>query len=167
MHVRYCDFTEKTLQNAHERFLFQLTGFDRGRILLEAARLIRENVEDLARNEVLDNGKPIWEARMDLDTVIGSLEFYGGVAPSIFGQHAKLPNGSFAIVSKDPLGVVGGVGAWNYPLQTATWKIAPALACGNTFIYKPSPLTPLNVVLLAEVMIKGFFFLNLFATVIF
>ena len=152
IYVRYRDFTEKTLQNAHERFLFQLTGFDRGRILLEAARLIRENVEDLARNEVLDNGKPIWEARMDLDTVIGSLEFYGGVAPSIFGQHAKLPNGSFAIVSKDPLGVVGGVGAWNYPLQTATWKIAPALACGNTFIYKPSPLTPLNVVLLAEVM---------------
>lgn len=85
-----------------------------------------------------------------MDTVIGSLEFFGGVAPSIYGQHVKLPEGSFAIISKDPLGVVGGVGAWNYPLQTATWKIAPALACGNTFVYKPSPLTPLNVVLLAE-----------------
>ena len=87
---------------------------------------------------------------MDMDTVIGCLEFFGGVAPSIYGQHVKLPQGSFAIISKDPLGVVGGVGAWNYPLQTATWKIAPALACGNTFVYKPSPLTPLNVVLLAE-----------------
>ena len=125
---------------------------ERGTILLNVARLIRNNVEVLAQNEVLDNGKPIWEARMDLDTVISSLEFFGGVAPSIYGQHVKLPNGSFAIISKDPLGVVGGVGAWNYPLQTAMWKIAPALACGNTFIYKPSPLTPLNVVLMAEVI---------------
>ena len=108
-------------------------------------------MEELAQNEVLDNGKPIWEARMDLDTVISCLEFYGGVAPSINGQHVKLPGGSFAMITKDPLGVVGGVGAWNYPLQTATWKIAPALVCGNTFVYKPSPLTPLNVVLLAEV----------------
>jgi len=127
-----------------------LSGADRGRILLKTAELVRQNVEELAKNEVLDNGKPIWEARMDMDTVIGCLEFFGGVAPSIYGQHVKLPQGSFAIISKDPLGVVGGVGAWNYPLQTATWKIAPALACGNTFVYKPSPLTPLNVVLLAE-----------------
>lgn len=127
-----------------------LSGADRGRILLKTAELVRQNVEELAQNEVLDNGKPIWEARMDMDTVIGCLEFFGGVAPSIYGQHVKLPQGSFAIISKDPLGVVGGVGAWNYPLQTATWKIAPALACGNTFVYKPSPLTPLNVVLLAE-----------------
>ena len=128
----------------------ELSGSERGRILLKTADLVRQNVEELARNEVLDNGKPIWEARMDMDTVIGSLEFFGGVAPSIYGQHVKLPGGSFAMISRDPLGVVGGVGAWNYPLQTATWKIAPALACGNTFVYKPSPLTPLNVVLLAE-----------------
>ena len=127
-----------------------LSGSERGRILLKTADLVRQNVEELARNEVLDNGKPIWEARMDMDTVIGSLEFFGGVASSIYGQHVKLPGGSFAMISRDPLGVVGGVGAWNYPLQTATWKIAPALACGNTFVYKPSPLTPLNVVLLAE-----------------
>ena len=89
-----------------------------------------------------------------METVISNLEFYGGVAPSIYGQHAKLPGGSFAIISKEPLGVVGGVGAWNYPLQTATWKIAPALACGNTFVYKPSQLTPLSVVMLAEVSIN-------------
>jgi aldehyde dehydrogenase family 9 protein A1 len=132
-----------------------LSGTERGQILLKAGQLIRENVEDLARNEVLDNGKPIWEARMDMDTVIGCLEYYGGIASSIVGQHVKLPNGSFAIVSKDPLGVVGGIGAWNYPLQTATWKIAPALACGNTFVYKPSQLTPLTVVMLAEVIFSS------------
>ena len=84
-----------------------MSGAERGHILLNAARLIRENVEDLARNEVLDNGKPIWEARMDLDTVIGSLEYYGGYAPALHGQHVKLANGSFAMVSKDPLGVIG------------------------------------------------------------
>ena len=143
---------DRAVQAAKDAFLGwkNLSGADRGRILLKTAELVRQNVEELARNEVLDNGKPIWEARMDMDTVIGSLEFFGGVAPSIYGQHVKLPEGSFAIISKDPLGVVAGVGAWNYPLQTATWKIAPALACGNTFVYKPSPLTPLNIVLLAE-----------------
>lgn len=130
----------------------QLTGFDRGRILTRAGHLLRENVEELAKYEVLDNGKPIWEARMDLDTVISSFEYYGGLAPSIVGQHVKFPNGSFAMVTQEPLGVVGGIGAWNYPLQTSSWKIAPALACGNTFVYKPSQLTPLTVVMLAQIL---------------
>lgn len=62
-----------------------------------------------------------------------------------------MPNGSFALVTREPYGVVGGVGAWNYPLQTCTWKVAPALACGNTFVYKPSQLTPITAVILGEV----------------
>ena len=70
---------------------------------------------------------------------------------SSIGQHIKLPGGSFAYVSKEPLGVVGAIGAWNYPLQTCSWKVAPALACGNTFVYKPSPLTPVTAVVLGEV----------------
>ena len=93
---------------------------------------------------------------MDVESVIASLEYYGGVAPSIVGQHVRLPGGSWGVASREPLGVVGGVGAWNYPmqvpgwlplnsilplitfvLQTCTWKVAPALACGNTFVYKP------------------------------
>ena len=72
-----------------------------------------------------------------MESVIGCLEYYGGVAPSIGGQHVKLAGGSWGVASREPLGVVGGVGAWNYPLQTCTWKVAPALACGNTFVYKP------------------------------
>ena len=91
-------------------------------------------------------------SRMDMDSVISCLEYYGGVAPSICGQHVKLPGGSWGVTSREPLGVVGGVGAWNYPLQTCTWKVAPALACGNTFIYKPSPLAPLAAVVLGEVL---------------
>jgi len=75
----------------------------------------------------------------------------------------KLSGGSFAYVSKEPFGVVGGIGAWNYPLQTCAWKVAPALAAGNTFVYKPSPLTPVTAVVLGEVPISSknvFAFLN-------
>jgi aldehyde dehydrogenase family 9 protein A1 len=68
----------------------------------------------------------------------------------------KMPGGSFAMVTREPYGVVGGVGAWNYPLQTCTWKVAPALACGNTFVYKPSQFTPAAAVVMGEV--RGLWF---------
>merc|ERR1719295_659660 len=129
-----------------------LSGMERGRLLTRAAGIMRENLEDIARLDVNDNGKPIWEARADMETVIASLDYYGGLAPSIVGQHVRLPGGSWGFASREPLGVVGGVGAWNYPLQTCTWKVAPALACGNTFIYKPSPLAPMAALVLGEVL---------------
>ncbi len=100
-----------------------MSGAERGKFLLDAARLMRERTEELARLDVEDNGKPIWEARVDMDTVIASLEYYGGLAPAILGQHVRFPGGSFAYVSREPYGVVGGIGAWNYPLQTCTWKV--------------------------------------------
>jgi len=129
-----------------------LSGLERGRILTRAAGIMRERLEEIARLDVQDNGKPIWEARADMETVIACLEYYGGVAPAIVGYQVKLPAGSWGFASREPLGVVGGVGAWNYPLQTCTWKVAPALACGNTFVYKPSPLAPLAAVVLGEVL---------------
>jgi len=129
-----------------------MSGLDRGRLLTEAARLLRLHLEDLAIMDVVDNGKPIWEARVDMETVIGCLEYYGGLAPAILGQHAPYPGGSFAYVVREPYGVVGGVGAWNYPLQTCAWKAAPAMACGNTFVYKPSQLTPVTAVALGEIL---------------
>ena len=67
------------------------------------------------------------------------------------GQHLPLSNGSFGYNIREPLGVCGGIGAWNYPIQMAAWKSAPALACGNTLVFKPSPLTPITAVLLAEI----------------
>merc|ERR1712012_120667 len=129
-----------------------LSGMERGRLLTRAAAIVRENLEDIAKLDVKDNGKPIWEARMDMETVISSLEYYGGLAPAIVGYQVRLPGGSWGYASREPLGGVGGVGAWNYPLQTRTWKVAPALACGNTFVYKPSPLAPLAAVVLGEVL---------------
>jgi len=130
----------------------RLSGLERGRLLTKAAAIVRENLEDIARLDVMDNGKPIWEARADLESVISSLVYYGGLAPAIVGYQVRLPGGSWGHASREPLGVVGGVGAWNYPLQTCTWKVAPALACGNTFVYKPSPLAPLEPVVLGEVL---------------
>lgn len=130
----------------------QLSGLERGRLLTAAALKIRAHTEDLARLDVIDNGKPIWEARSDIETVASCLEYYGGLAPGVVGEHVPLAGGSWAYVTKEPLGVVGGVGAWNYPLQTCTWKVAPALATGNTFVYKPSQLTPITAVVLGEIL---------------
>ena len=67
------------------------------------------------------------------------------------GEHVSLPSGNFGYTRREPLGVVGGIGAWNYPFQMAAWKSAPALVAGNTFVFKPSPLTPLTAVILAEI----------------
>ncbi|EDO34362.1 predicted protein [Nematostella vectensis] len=132
-----------------------LSGSERGRILGDASRLVRKRREDIAKVEVHDNGKPFHEALWDVDNVADVLEYYAGVAPTLSGQHVQLPNGSFAYTRREPLGVVGGIGAWNYPIQTACWKIAPAIACGNTIVYKPSPLTPMNAVALADILTEA------------
>ncbi|XP_064122266.1 4-trimethylaminobutyraldehyde dehydrogenase-like isoform X2 [Macrobrachium nipponense] len=130
----------------------KLSGRERGQKLLEAGRIIRENLEDISKLEVRDTGKPIWEARVDIASCADALEYYGGVAGAIVGQHVPLSGGSFAMVQREPLGVIGGIGAWNFPMQTCVWKVAPALACGNTFVYKPSQFTPVTAVTLAEVL---------------
>lgn len=67
------------------------------------------------------------------------------------GEYLQLSNGNFNYTIREPLGIVGGIGAWNYPFQMAAWKSSPALACGNTIVFKPSPLTPLTAVMLGEI----------------
>ncbi|GFR59090.1 betaine aldehyde dehydrogenase [Elysia marginata] len=131
------------------------TGFERGKILKTAADLIRSKVDDLAYTEVLDTGKPIWEARYDILGCADTIEFYGGLAGSIKGDFMQLSGGSFAYTIREPLGVVGGIGAWNFPFQMAAWKSAPALACGNTMVFKPSQMTPLTAVMLGEIYQKA------------
>lgn len=128
---------------------------ERGQILTKAAAIIRENNEHIAKLEVRDTGKPIWEARLDIQSCADAFEYYGGIITALTGQHIPLAGGSFAMVSREPLGVVGGIGAWNFPMQTASWKVAPALACGNTFVYKPSQFTPLTAVTLGEVLTEA------------
>jgi betaine-aldehyde dehydrogenase len=131
------------------------TGTERGRVLHRASQLLRQRTEELARLEALDAGKPIAEARsVDVPSAADALEYFAGLAPTLHGHHYEL-GGSFAYTRREPLGVCAGIGAWNYPLQIACWKAAPALACGNAMIFKPSELTPLTALVLADALAEA------------
>jgi betaine-aldehyde dehydrogenase len=125
---------------------------ERGRILRRAADLLRERNGELAHLETLNTGKPIQETEA-VDVLSGAdcLEYYAGVAATIAGQHLDLGAGAFGYTRREPLGLVAGIGAWNYPLQIACWKAAPALACGNAMLFKPAEQTPLTAAKLEEV----------------
>ena len=133
-----------------------LSGVERGRILQRAAQLLRARNAELAELETRNTGKPIQETR-SVDVLSGAdcLEYYGGLAASIAGEHLDFGRAAFGYTRREPLGVVAGIGAWNYPLQIACWKSAPALACGNAMIFKPSELTPLSAVKLGEVFAEA------------
>ena len=141
------------IRSAHAGFAewSQMTGTQRGRILNKAVSLLRQRNDELAHLEVLDTGKPIQEASVvDVHSGADCLEYYAGLAASIGGRHLQLQS-AFVYTRREPLGICVGIGAWNYPLQIACWKSAPALACGNVMIYKPSELTPLTALKLAEI----------------
>lgn len=129
-----------------------MTGTERGRVLRRAADLLRARNDELARLETLDTGKPIQET-IAVDVLSGAdcLDYYAGVAPTLSGEHVDLGPSAFGYTRREPLGIVAGIGAWNYPLQIACWKSAPALACGNAMIFKPAELTPLSALKLAEI----------------
>ena len=129
-----------------------LSGVARGRVLHRAAHMLRERNEELAVLETRNTGKPIQETR-SVDVLSGAecLEYYAGLAAGIAGEHLDLGSQAFGYTRREPLGVVAGIGAWNYPLQIACWKSAPALACGNAMIFKPAELTPLTAIKLQEV----------------
>ncbi|CAG5897026.1 unnamed protein product [Menidia menidia] len=109
----------------------QMSGMERARIMIEAAHIIESRREEIAELEVVNNGKTITEARLDVDSARMCIEYYAGVASTLAGQHVQLPGGSFAYTRREPLGVCVGIGAWNYPFQIVAWKSAPALACGE------------------------------------
>ena len=126
-------------------------GAERGRVLRRAAQILRDRNDELAELETRDTGKPIQETRV-VDVVSGAdcLDYFAALAASLSGEHIDLGPQAFGYTRREPLGVVAGIGAWNYPLQIACWKSAPALACGNAMIFKPAELTPLTAVKLAE-----------------
>ncbi|KAL0973715.1 hypothetical protein UPYG_G00209980 [Umbra pygmaea] len=144
---------DQAIQSAHSAYLMwgKMAGMERARVMLEAARIIRERRENIAMLEVINNGKSITEAQVDIDVSWQTLEYYAGMAGTMAGQHIQLPGGTFAYTRREPLGVCAGIGAWNYPFQVAIWKSAPALACGNAMVFKPSPFTPVTAVILAEI----------------
>ena len=129
------------------------TAAERGRILRRTADLLRSRNEELAELETKDTGKPIQETRVvDVASGADCFEYFAGIAQSLSGEHIDLGPQAFGYTRREPLGVVAGIGAWNYPLQIACWKAAPALACGNAMIFKPAELTPFTAVKLQEIL---------------
>ena len=125
---------------------------DRGRILLEIANLIEKNKDELALLDTLDNGKPINETtNADIPLVIDCFLYYAGWADKIHGETIPVRGDFFNYTLREPVGVVGQIIPWNFPLLMAAWKIAPALACGNTIVLKPAEQTPLSALRLGEI----------------
>jgi betaine-aldehyde dehydrogenase len=138
-----------------QRVWAQTRPVERARILRRAADIIRDRNPELARLETLDTGKPLQETLVaDWPSGADALEFFAGLAPSVTGQTIPLGR-DFAYTLREPLGVCLGIGAWNYPSQIACWKAAPALALGNAMVFKPSEVTPLGALQLAEILIAA------------
>ncbi|MEL6809512.1 MAG: betaine-aldehyde dehydrogenase [Pseudomonadota bacterium] len=129
-----------------------MTGTERGRILRRAADIMRERNHDLSVLETHDTGKPYQETSVvDATSGADALEYFGGMAATLTGAHIQLGE-DWVYTRREPLGLCVGIGAWNYPTQIACWKGAPALACGNTMVFKPSETTPLCALKVAEIL---------------
>ncbi|MEL4483026.1 betaine-aldehyde dehydrogenase [Shewanella algae] len=132
-----------------------MSAMARSRVLLKAVALLRQHNDELAKIEVLDTGKP-WQEASVVDVVTGAdaIEYFAGIVVGLEGCQQSVGD-DFFYTRREPLGICAGIGAWNYPLQIACWKSAPALAAGNAMIFKPSEETPLGALKLAEIFIEA------------
>jgi aldehyde dehydrogenase (NAD+) len=136
----------------------KMSASERGRLIWKLADLMEQHIEELAELETLDNGKPIFESRyVDMPMAIDVMRYYAGIATKIQGETVNTLSSAFTYTMREPLGVVGAIVPWNFPLLLATWKLGPALACGNTVIYKPAEQTPLTALKLGELAIEAGF----------
>ncbi len=137
----------------------KLTPSQRGRLLWKLADLIEKNAEELAQLETLDNGKPIKYSRAaDVPLTADHFRYFAGWASKLEGETipVSIPN-MFTYTLREPVGVVGQIIPWNFPIQMAAWKLAPALACGNTVILKLAEQTPLTALRLSELICEAGF----------
>jgi acyl-CoA reductase-like NAD-dependent aldehyde dehydrogenase len=137
----------------------KMTPSQRGRLLWKVAELIEQHADELAQLETLDNGKPIkYSKGGDVPLTADHFRYFAGWATKIEGDTipVSIPN-MFTYSLREPLGVVGQIIPWNFPLQMASWKLAPALACGNTVILKPAEQTPLTALRLGELICEAGF----------
>ena len=130
-----------------------LAAADRGRLLLKLADTIEANAEELARIESLDTGHPIRDSRsLDVPRTAATFRYFGGMADKFQGSVIPVEQGFLNYVLHEPLGVVGQIVPWNFPLMFTSWKMGPALAAGNCVVMKPSEITPLSTLRVAELM---------------
>lgn len=135
------------------------TPSQRSSIINKWADLIEKNIDSLAELESVDNGKPVWMARdVDIADSVGCLRYYAGLADKIEGRTIEQEEGvKIAFTRAEPIGVCGQIIPWNYPIQMFVWKVAPALAAGNTIVIKPAEQTPLSALRLAEMALEAGF----------
>jgi betaine-aldehyde dehydrogenase len=134
----------------------RLAAAERGRILLKLADLIEFNAEELARLESLDTGHPLKDSRaLDVPRTAACFRYFGGMADKFQGETIPVEAGFLNYTLREPLGVVGQVVPWNFPLMFTSWKMAPALAAGNTIVMKPAEITPLTSLKIAELMAEA------------
>ncbi|CAD0184333.1 Betaine aldehyde dehydrogenase [Ruegeria sp. THAF57] len=158
LHSATAEVIEQALNSAKvaQREWAALSGTERGRVLRRAADIMRERNRELSILETHDTGKPLQETLVaDATSGADALEYFGGLAASLTGEHIPLGGGDFVYTIREALGVCVGIGAWNYPTQIACWKGAPALACGNAMVFKPSETTPLSALKVAELLIEA------------
>lgn len=127
----------------------------RNRLLMRLAELVRRNVDELAALETLNSGKAISSSRGEILAAVEDLEFYAGAATKLTGETIPAPSGLLYYTLREPLGVAGQIIPWNYPFLMAMWKVAPAIAAGNTVVLKPASLTPLTAFRLGELALEA------------
>ena len=125
---------------------------ERGRLLTKASFLIRERQEELATLEARNGGKPIGSARAEIDIAANVFEYWGGAANKIMGETIPIMPPGIDLTLREPVGVCALITPWNFPAVIASWKIAPALACGNTAVVKPASQTPLTALAIADIL---------------
>ncbi len=129
----------------------KMSASERGRVLWKISELVEQHIDELAELETLDNGKPIFESRyVDMPMVADVFRYYAGWATKLHGETININEGAFTYTLREPVGVVGAIVAWNFPLLLASWKLGPALACGNTVVLKPAEQTPLTALRFGE-----------------
>ncbi len=136
----------------------KMSASERGRLIWKLADLIEKNIDTLAELETLDNGKPIFESRyVDMPMVVDVLRYYAGWATKISGETVNNFESAFTYTLREPVGVVGLIIPWNFPLLLASWKLGPALACGCTVVLKPAVQTSLTTLRLGELAVEAGF----------
>ncbi|HYP39210.1 MAG TPA: aldehyde dehydrogenase family protein [Chloroflexia bacterium] len=127
----------------------------RASILYKVAQIMRDRSSEIAHLEVINNGKAIGQAKAELSQAIEDFEFFAGAATKIMGNTIPVPGNFLNYTVREPIGVCAQIVPWNYPIMMAAWKLAPALAAGNTVVLKPASATPLTALLLGEICLEA------------
>ena len=152
---------DKAVQAARTAFTSgewtKISATRRGELLYKLADLIEQNIDELARLETLDNGKPLQDSLSDLGLVISCYRYYAGWADKVQGKTIPINGPYFCYTRHEPVGVVGQIIPWNFPLLMQAWKLAPALATGNTVVMKTAEQTPLSALRVGELIVEAGF----------